>query len=124
MKVLQRGTRRLERLMVFRASVLLPLRREDPVEQRLRGVAALWWPEGEHVLDHVEGKLLGDLAEQRGFGEGGPLVLQSPLTPHVVLGGSGSSSSSSSSSPPSSSPPPSSSSPCRPGPLWGSGPRP
>lgn len=67
--------------------VFLPLGREDGVEQRVGGVGALWRPEGEHVLQDVEGKLSGKLTKQRRFGEGRPLVLKSPLTTDVPLRG-------------------------------------
>ena len=63
----------------------LPLRGEDAVEQGVRGTAALWWLQGEHVLENVEGKLFMRLTEKRSFGEGRPLLLQSALTPEVAL---------------------------------------
>lgn len=66
-------------------SVFLPLGGEDAVEQRVGGAAALCWLQGEHVLQNVEGKLFGRLTDQRSFGEGRPLLLQSSLSTNVVL---------------------------------------
>lgn len=66
-------------------SVFLPLGGEDAVEQRVGGAAALCWLQGEHILQNVEGKLFGRLTDQRSFGEGRPLLLQSSLSTNVVL---------------------------------------
>lgn len=65
--------------------VYLPLSREDTVEQRVSGVAALWWREGEHILENIKGKLFLKLTEQSGFGEGRPFLLQSPHSTNVIL---------------------------------------
>lgn len=65
--------------------VYLPLSREDAVEQRVSGVAALWWREGEHILENIEGKLFLKLTEQSGFGKGCPFLLQSPHSTNIIL---------------------------------------
>lgn len=66
-------------------SVFLPLGGEDAVEQRVRGAAAFCWLQGEHILQNIEGKLFWRLTDQRSFGKGCPLLLQSSLSTNVVL---------------------------------------
>lgn len=65
--------------------VYLPLSREDTVEQSVSSVAALWWREGEHILENIEGKLFLKLTEQSGFGKGRPFLLQSPHSTNIIL---------------------------------------
>lgn len=60
-----------------------PLRGEDCVDVEIVGDIAR---QQDGVADDVEGQLAGLGAHQLGLQEGGPLLLQQPLTAHVVLG--------------------------------------
>ena len=64
---------------------LSPLGGEDPVEHGVLPAVAHGLQD-EHVLDDVEGEaVVGQRAEQLGLQEGGPLLLEHPLTPLVPL---------------------------------------
>lgn len=65
--------------------VYLPLSREDTIEQSVSSVVALWWWEGEHILENIEGELFLKLTEQSGFGKGCPFLLQSPHSTNIIL---------------------------------------
>lgn len=64
--------------------MLLLLAGEDAVEDNVTSVS-LWWLECEHVLQNVEWLVIWRLAEQQGFSEGRPFLLESSLSSHIVL---------------------------------------
>lgn len=62
---------------------LLPLQAEDAVENAAASVSAL---EDKHTAQDIEVQLIfWDGAHHSGLQEGGPLLLQGPLTPPVIL---------------------------------------
>ena len=64
---------------------LSPLGGEDPVEHGVLPAVAHGLQD-EHVLDDVEGEaVVGQRAQQLGLQEGGPLLLQDPLSSFVAL---------------------------------------
>lgn len=65
--------------------MLLLLAGEDAVEDNVTRSVSLWWLKCEHVLQNVEWLVCWRLAEQQGFSEGRPSLLENSLSSNVVL---------------------------------------
>lgn len=72
-------------MFLGRCTALLPLGGEDSVEDgALPAVSG--GLQDKHILDDVEGEtIVGEGAQELSFQEGGPLLLQHPLTPFITL---------------------------------------